>query len=58
MSHGYAPSVTDWKMLLIHIPTVEYIMLVKKGDKEIGDYIIYNSLWDYLGIPVWSCPIF
>ena len=51
MSHGYAPSVTKWTMLLIHIPTVEYLTLLKKGHKENKDYIIYNSLCDYLGIP-------
>lgn len=51
MSHGYAPSVTKWRMLLIHIPTVEYLTLQKKGHKEKKDYIIYNSLCDYLWIP-------
>ena len=51
MSHGYAPSVTKLRMLLIHIPTVEYLTLLKKGHKENKDYIIYNSLCDYLGIP-------
>lgn len=30
MSHGYAPSVTKWKMLLIYITTVEYLTLLKK----------------------------